>query len=101
MVIVWTTDCHRFLLCHIIWKDKYTDEKYPHSIKILFRWEVNWEDKSKFEKDEISSVERFFPEEIYSMDQNTIRNLNIKKWIELYLKWNNYPLDLIDHRVQI
>ena len=85
----------------LIWKNEWLSEDiFPHPIKLIFRWNILWEDQNKLEKDEISSVEWFTADEIFSMTQDQLRDIDIKKEVEAYIKWNNFPLDMIFHTIQ-
>ncbi len=66
-----------------------------HAIKIVFRGEIVGEGER--DKDEISEVKLFTPEEIYQMPPEQLRDLDIKDEVRDYLAGKNYPLDIIKH----
>ena len=69
----------------------------PYAIKIIFIGEFS--EKQSALHDDITETKWFTPEEIYAMDQKTLRDLDIKQMIRDYLGGQKYPLDLITHTV--
>jgi len=53
-----------------------------------------------FANDEISETKWFLPEDIYAMDEKTLRDTDIKTEIRDYLSGVRYPLKIITHTVQ-
>ncbi|MBI4050623.1 MAG: dihydrofolate reductase [Candidatus Doudnabacteria bacterium] len=70
----------------------------PHSIKIIFLGEIGKEQKELH--GETASVHWFTAEEIYAMDGNTLRDVDIKQMVKDYLAGKRYPLDILTHTVQ-
>jgi len=71
----------------------------PHAIKIIFIGEISDKETGKFH-DDVSRTKWFTPEEIYQMDMNTLRDIDIKKMVKDYLAGKFYPLDLLTHMEQ-
>ena len=69
----------------------------PHAIKIIFIGKFT--DKQTGLYDDITETKWFTPDEIYSMDNQTLRDLDIKQMVKDYLAGKKYPLDLIIHTV--
>lgn len=70
-----------------------------HAIKIVFTGDIS-EKQEDYLDDEISETKWFMPEEIESMDLNTLRDKDIKTMIKDYLAGKKYPLDLLTHTIQ-
>ena len=71
----------------------------PHAIKIIFVGDTITENPKNFH-DDIADLKWFTPEEIYAMDNSTLRDADIKQEIKDYFDGKRYPLDLIYHTVQ-
>ena len=71
----------------------------PHAIKIIFIGETNTDSPKKF-YDDIVDLKWFKPEEIYAMDNSTLRDADIKQLVKDYFAGKKYPLELIKHFVQ-
>lgn len=71
--------------------------RVPHAIKIIFCGDLS--DKHISLHDDISEVKWFSPEEIYKMDNQTLRDLDIKQEVRDYFSNKKYPLELISHTV--
>jgi ADP-ribose pyrophosphatase YjhB (NUDIX family) len=69
----------------------------PHAIKFIFLGDFE-ENKSKLH-DDISEIKWFTPEEIESMNNKTLRDLDVKQMVKDYLAGKSYPLELITHTV--
>lgn len=72
----------------------------PHAVKILFLGDIPEKPEHKLAED-ISETKWFTPEEIYAMDQKTLRDVDIKKIVKDYLAGKKYPLEILSHTVQI
>jgi len=71
----------------------------PHAIKIIFIGKISDNETGKL-YDDISRTKWFTPEEIYQMDINTLRDLDIKKMVKDYFAGKSYPLNLLTHTKQ-
>lgn len=72
----------------------------PHPIKLVFTGEIPENPEGELESD--SSETRWFtPEEIYEMDSDTLRDLDIKTVVKDYFEGKNFPLELIKHTVSL
>jgi len=71
----------------------------PHPLKIIFLGNI-FEQKKGELYDDISETKWFTPEEIYQMDINTLRDMDIKKMVKDYFAGKFYPLDLLTHTEQ-
>jgi 8-oxo-dGTP pyrophosphatase MutT (NUDIX family) len=71
----------------------------PHGIKIIFGGEISQKNRGGLTK-EIIETRWFKPEEIYKMDIQTLRDMDIKIIVRDYFKGKRYPLDLITHTKQ-
>ena len=69
----------------------------PHAIKIIFIGEFS--ERNNTLQDDITDTKWFTPEEIYAMDNSTLRDLDIKQMVRDYLAGKNYPLGIIIHTV--
>jgi ADP-ribose pyrophosphatase YjhB (NUDIX family) len=82
----------------LVRKDIKKDTGTPHGIKIIFTGAIS--EKIKFSlAEDVSEVKWFLPEEIYQMDQATLRDLDIKQMVQDYFSGIKYPLDLIAHTI--
>lgn len=73
-------------------------EELKHPIKIILTGIISDKESNKL-SDDISEKKWFAPEEIESMDLNTLRDLDIKKMVKDYFSGKRYPLDVITHTV--
>jgi 8-oxo-dGTP pyrophosphatase MutT (NUDIX family) len=71
----------------------------PHGIKIIFSGEISQESEGHL-TEEIAETQWFKPDEIYQMDIQTLRDMDIKIIIRDYFEGKRYPLDLITHTKQ-
>ena len=71
----------------------------PHGIKIIFIGKISDNKIGKL-YDDVSETKWFTPEEIYQMDINTLRDMDIKKMIKDYFAGKRYPLDFLTHTKQ-
>ncbi len=78
---------------------EYGIESGHHPIKIMFIGDIS-EKPGEYMKDEISETKWFTPEEIESMDLDTLRDADIKKMVRDYISGKKYPLDLLTHTKQ-
>lgn len=93
------TPTHLLGIYSLVRKDIETPERgLPHAIKIIFIGEIKESDQ-EHNKDEISEIRWFTPEEIEKMDLKTLRDLDIKKEVKDYLAGKKYSLDIITHTI--
>lgn len=71
----------------------------PQAIKIIFIGKIS-EKQSEELHDDVSETKWFRPEEIYQMDINTLRDMDIKDMVKEYFGGKKYPLDLLIHTEQ-
>lgn len=71
----------------------------PHPIKIVFSGKISSEQSKKLH-DDVSEAKWFAPEEIYQMDIDTLRDMDIKIMVKDYFAGKKYPLDLLTHTIQ-
>lgn len=67
----------------------------PHAIKIIFIGDIFG--KSTQLHDDVTETKWFTPEEIFSMDNKNLRDLDIKQMVKDYLSGQKYPLELLTH----
>ncbi len=67
----------------------------PHGIKIILKGEFT--DVGSEVYDDISETRWFSHEEIYAMDNKTLRDVDIKRMVKDYQAGKSYPLELITH----
>jgi len=80
---------------------KHLEEKFsitPHPIKIIFTGKISKNNTGEL-ADDVSETKWFSPEEIYQMDKNTLRDIDIKQMVKDYFTGKRYPLDLLTHIV--
>lgn len=70
----------------------------PHSIKLIFVGDISETQSGTLETD-VSETKWFTPDEIYTMDSKTLRDLDIKQMVKDYFAGKKYPLDIIVHTV--
>lgn len=70
----------------------------PHGVKIVFTGEING--RAQALHDDVAQTAWFSPEEIYVMDQNTLRDTDIKEEIKDFLAGRQYPLEILHHTVE-
>jgi len=78
---------------------KYLKEKFditPHPIKIIFSGKIS-ENSTGELADDVSEMKWFSPEEIYRMDKDTLRDIDIKQMLKDYFAGKRYPLELLTH----
>ena len=68
----------------------------PHPIKIIFTGKISENSTGELAKD-VSENKWFLPEEIYQMDKNTLRDIDIKQMVKDYFAGKKYPLELLTH----
>lgn len=68
----------------------------PHAIKVIFIGKISDNKTGKLHND-VSETKWFSPEEIYQMDINTLRDMDIKKMVKDYFAGKSYPLDFLTH----
>lgn len=81
----------------LVRKDIQRDGQYPHAIKIIFIGVISGS-RSRLHSD-ISETKWFTPDEIYAMDQKTLRDLDIKQMVKDYLSGQKFPLEILKHTV--
>ncbi len=67
----------------------------PHALKLIFKGTVGG--KPKEPNEEIAELQWFSLEEIDSMDNKTLRDLDIKQEAKNYFAGKAYPLEVIRH----
>ena len=70
----------------------------PHGIKIIFIGDIS-ETQSGTLEDGITETRWFSPEEIYGMDNATLRDVDIKRMVKDYFSGKKFSLDSIVHTV--
>ena len=78
---------------------KHLKEKFditPHPIKIIFTGKISENSTNELAKD-VSENKWFLPEEIYQMDKDTLRDIDIKQVVKDYFSGKKYPLELLTH----
>jgi len=68
----------------------------PHAIKVIFIGKISDNKTGKLYND-VSETKWFTPEEIYQMDINTLRDMDIKKMVKDYFAGKSYPLNFLTH----
>jgi len=68
----------------------------PHPIKIIFSGKIS-ENSTGELADDVSEMKWFSPEEIYQMDKDTLREIDIKQMVKDYFAGKRYPLELLTH----
>lgn len=71
----------------------------PHAIKVIFIGKIS-DNKTGELHDDVSETKWFTPEEIYQMDINTLRDMDIKKMVKDCFAGKSYPLDFLTHTEQ-
>ena len=72
----------------------------PHALKIIFTGEITRFNSAQRNTDEIDEIQWFTPEEIYAMDIESLRDLDIKNEVSDYFANTKYPLTLLHHFIQ-
>lgn len=70
----------------------------PHAIKIIFIGDIS-ETQGGTLEDDVTEARWFSPEEIYAMDNTTLRDLDIKQMVRDYFAGKKFSLDSIVHTV--
>lgn len=73
-------------------------EATPHALKIIFSGTIP-DHSQKSLADDVSEIGWFSPEEIYAMDAETLRDVDIKQIVRDYTNGKKYPLDVLRHTV--
>ena len=92
----------KFLGIYSLYKDniaEYVGKQGSHPIKLIFRGEFSGELKQPESDEEISERRWFTPEEIYQMEFDTLRDVDIKQEVRDYLAGKEYPLEIVKHAV--
>jgi 8-oxo-dGTP pyrophosphatase MutT (NUDIX family) len=70
----------------------------PHAIKLIFAGSIaNYSEKNLL--GDTRGAKWFLPEEIYAMDENELRDTDIKQIAKDYFSGKRYPLDIIKHTI--
>ncbi|MBU1178367.1 NUDIX domain-containing protein [Patescibacteria group bacterium] len=78
---------------------EYVGQPGSHAIKLIFRGEFSGELEEPGLDEEISERRWFSPEEIYTMEFDQLRDMDIKQEVKDYLAGKDYPLELVRHTV--
>jgi len=70
----------------------------PHAIKIIFIGDISEIQNGNLHGD-VSETRWFSPNEIYSMGQETLRDLDIKQMVRDYFAGKKFPLEMVTHTV--
>ena len=70
----------------------------PHAIKIIFIGDISETSSGKLE-DDVTEAKWFSPDEIYAMDNMTLRDLDIKQMVRDYFAGKKFSLESIVHTV--
>ncbi|MFH2105195.1 MAG: NUDIX domain-containing protein [Parcubacteria group bacterium] len=76
---------------------EYVGQQGSHAIKLIFRGEFSGELMEPESDEEISQRRWFSPEEIYVMEFDKLRDLDIKQEVKDYLAGKEYPLEVVRH----
>ena len=71
----------------------------PHAIKLIFKGNILSDEQQQLEED-VTETRWFTPEEIYAMDNKTLRDMDIKQEVKDYFDGKGVPLDSITHTIQ-
>ena len=74
------------------------DGNLPHAIKLIYTGEFQ-ETGQKPNPEEILELGWFLPEEIYSMNSEILRDMDIKKEVKDYFEGKRYPLETVSHTI--
>ncbi|MBX4191192.1 MAG: NUDIX domain-containing protein [Candidatus Doudnabacteria bacterium] len=75
----------------------YKKDRSRHGMKIIFLGKIG-ETQSELAEDS-SETKWFTPQEIYAMEPDVLRDLDIKQEVKDFLEGKNYPLGLLTHTV--
>ena len=70
----------------------------PHAIKIIFIGDIS-ETQNETLEDDVTEARWFIPDEIYAMDNATLRDLDIKQMVKDYFAGKKFSLDSIVHTI--
>ena len=70
----------------------------PHGVKIVFLGSIS--DHADSLHEDVSQTAWFSPQEVYAMDQHTLRDVDVKQEIKDFLAGKSCPLDLVHHTVE-
>jgi len=71
----------------------------PHAIKLIFIGKII-NDKTQPLHDDVTETKWFSPDEIYAMNGNTLRDLDIKQMVKDYFAGKKSGLDVVTHTIQ-
>lgn len=72
----------------------------PHALKLIYTGEFQ-ETGETPSVEEILELRWFLPEEIYSMNSEILRDMDIKKEVKDYFNGKRYPLEIVSHTVAV
>jgi 8-oxo-dGTP diphosphatase len=72
----------------------------PHAIKLIFRGKITNETQHPLH-DDVTETNWFTPQEIYAMDGNTLRDVDIKQMVKDYFNGQEVSLELLKHTIQM
>jgi|SRR3989344_1898863 len=70
----------------------------PHAIKLIFVGNISKTPNGNLH-DDVSETKWFAPEEIYVMDQKTLRDVDIKQMVKDYFAGKRFPLEALTHTI--
>lgn len=74
-------------------------EGLPHAIKLVFIGKI-LNDEPKPLHDDVTETKWFTPDEIYAMNGEVLRDLDIKQVVRDYFNGKRFNLDVITHYIQ-
>ncbi|MDP3882911.1 MAG: NUDIX domain-containing protein [Candidatus Staskawiczbacteria bacterium] len=77
---------------------RYGEEEH-HPIKLIFTGSIS-EERNESLANDVTEARWFTPEEIYDMDSDILRDIDIKQIIKDYFAGKKYPLEIITHTIQ-
>ena len=72
---------------------------FVHGFRIVFLGHIRGE-QGKLMEDEITETHWFTPEEIYAMDDSTLRDRDVKIMVRDYFAGKRFSLDVVTHTVR-
>jgi phosphatase NudJ len=81
----------------LVRNDIIRDGFHPHAIKLIFIGKIS-EIQSAL-ADDSEETKWFSPEEIFTMDKKTLRDLDIKQAVRDYFAGKRYPLEIFRHTI--
>lgn len=71
----------------------------PHALKIIFKGQII-SNSPRPTEDDVLGTKWFTPQEIYGMDQDTLRDMDIKHIVRDYFRGNQIDMPYLTHTVQ-